>query len=462
MRQHPTVVTRFIKPLALIVLTLSIGSTTPSNGRFKTPAPMLNNQQSKRITARLRLTLPGGKKKMPVHLIAFSPDGRVVANSRGGAEVKLWDSATGKLRATLTGDKRGIDGFSFSPDGRIAVTRDVFDKKVRLWNVETGELIRTLSGLKSRIDKLKAGQITRDVFAPIAFSPDGQTILTERNDDTVDIWEVSTGKLMATLEHDTQSSPVKDTLKAVLLPLGAVVPVLILQEIFSPDGQTIATYNGDKAPKLWHAATGQLKATLSGHSERVYGLGFSKDGKLVYTVSAGGEAKLWDANTGQLKWTFGGDADRLTGFALSPATEVGVSIHSDKEPRLWDITTGKVMAIVPDRKATAAIFSPDGQSLVTARINERHPVRLWDAKTGELKATLADERDKVERIGFNPDGNILVTVLDKAVKLWNPHSGELMTTLEGARFPVIFSPNGKIMAARGEDNVTMLWELSEP
>lgn len=463
MRRHQLTHIRFIKHLFLIVIALSIGTLTSSSGRFKThtSAPILKTQQSKKVAARLRFTLPGGKKKMPVHLIAFSPDGRVVANSRGGEEVKLWDVASGKLIATLTGDKRGIDGFSFSPDGRLAATRDLFDKKVRLWEVESGKLVSTLSGLKSRVDKMKAVQIKREVFAPIAFSPNGEMILTERNDDTVDVWEVSTGKLRATLEHDTQSSSIKDSLKAVLLPFGGTVPVLVLQEMFSPDGQAIATYNGDKSPKLWDAETGQLKATLAGHSDRVYALGFSKDGKLVFTLSSGMEVKLWDAETGQLRWTFGGGEDKLIGFALSPAGQIGVSTHPGKEPRLWDMTTGKVKVALPDRKATAAIFGPDGRTVVTARIGERHPVKLWDAETGELKVTLADQKDKVERIGFSPDGSVLVTILDKAVKLWNPSSGELMATLEGARFPVTFSPDGKTLAARGEDNATMLWELFE-
>jgi WD40 repeat protein len=36
---------------------------------------------------------------------------------------------------------------------------------------------------------------------------------------------------------------------------------------FSPDGKTLATASADKSVKVWDVSTGQVKATLTGHTD---------------------------------------------------------------------------------------------------------------------------------------------------------------------------------------------------
>ncbi len=416
-----------------------------------------NQPQSKNLTVRLRSTLPATDKKTPTALITFSPDGRTVAIANG-KEVKLYDAATGKLKATLTADKRGLDGFSFSPDGQVAATRDLADRKVKLWNIETGALLRSFEGIHSQVDKIKATQGRQTIIIfPVVFSPDGQLILTERNDDTVSVWETSTGNLKATLEHNTQSNALKDTLNAVSIFTGKMY-TLFLREMFSPDGQIIATFNGDRAPKLWDTATGKLRATLSGHTDRVYGLVFSKDGMTVATISLNRELKLWDSQTGQLKSTFGGHDSKTMGLMLNSDTPMAAFTKTDGDIQIQDLVTNKIKATLNERKATGVVFSSDGRWIVTGRLNDAYPSKLWNAETGELMASLTDQKEKLERVEVSPDGNVLVTATNKTVKLWNPNNGQLLAVLDGARSAAQFSPDGKTLATGGEMNVTMLWD----
>ncbi len=81
-----------------------------------------------------------------------------------------------------------------------------------------------------------------------------------------------------------------------------------------------------------------------------------------------------------------------------------------------------------------------------------------EPETGELQATLTDQKDKLERVEFSPDGNTLVAATNKTVKLWNSNNGQLLAVLDKARAPVQFSPNGETLATGGEENVTMLWD----
>ncbi|MEH2189636.1 MAG: ribosome assembly protein 4, partial [Nostoc sp.] len=68
---------------------------------------------------------------------------------------------------------------------------------------------------------------------------------------------------------------------------------------FSPDGKTLASGSSDNTIKLWDVSTGKAIKTLTGHSSRVYSVGFSPDGKTLASGSSDNTIKLWDVSTGK-------------------------------------------------------------------------------------------------------------------------------------------------------------------
>ena len=67
---------------------------------------------------------------------------------------------------------------------------------------------------------------------------------------------------------------------------------------FSPDGQRIVTGSEDKTAKVWEAASGKELLTLKGHSDEIWSVAFSPDGQRIVTGSLDNTAKVWEAASG--------------------------------------------------------------------------------------------------------------------------------------------------------------------
>jgi WD40 repeat protein len=67
---------------------------------------------------------------------------------------------------------------------------------------------------------------------------------------------------------------------------------------FSSDGDSIVTASNDATAKLWDTKTCAFLLTLKGHANRMHAASFSPDGSRVVTPSEGGTARLWDLKAG--------------------------------------------------------------------------------------------------------------------------------------------------------------------
>ena len=126
-----------------------------------------------------------------VYGVAFAPRGNLLASTSFDGTIRLWDPTKGSLVGVLTGSQGYAFRVAFSPGGeRLAAARQLTEKdsEIELWNVASRTVIKRFKGHRGLVNAL-------------AFSPDGRMLLSGGKDQTVRLWEVTSGRLAQVLRH---------------------------------------------------------------------------------------------------------------------------------------------------------------------------------------------------------------------------------------------------------------------
>ncbi len=293
--------------------------------------------------------------------VVHSPDGAVIATAGGQSlqyrpgDVLLWDAASGNLIAALEGHTSNVWSVAFSPDGQTLVSSG-YDGKVIVWSVAEKKSTATLEKHKGWCRS-------------VAFHPGGKQFATAGEDGTAVVWD---------LEGPTEAKELKAHEAA------------IYQVAFSPDGNTLATASTDKTVKLWDWQSGKENAKLEGNEDAVWCVAFG--GNMIATGGADRQLRLYEPN-GKLLATLPGHTDWISSVAFSPDAKTIATSSLDRTVRTWNIE--QALAAAPAVQEAAAKVKENKDQLQQA------------------EDTIADSEPKIEPA--KQKAEILVAVVQSRV-----------------------------------------------
>jgi WD40 repeat protein len=408
--------------------------------------------------------------------LAFDPSSRLLAVPSNDHSIRVWDASSGRKVLTLNGHTDRVLSLAFSPDGRrLASTSE--DKTVKVWDLMAG---------------LENGELRKPLFTcpheerviGVAFSFDGQRLASASGETDkpgqVKVWDAASGKLLF------KPFP------------GQARPDPLVHLAFSPDGRRLASGSVDNSVKVWDLTTGDEVYTLSGHTDSVINVTFTPDGRRLISASRGREVKLWDLPAGEPgvatpegrvlapRWTLPDFSNSVWAMALS-ADGSHLAIGGDTADgnvRIYDRASGKLLhTLRGDIRIISVAFSPDGRRLAAA--GHERVVRLWDTTTGQEVLSLRGHKDIIGRVLFSQDGQRLASAsADGEVRIWDaspfdkdadprirtlpPHptlsprsGGEgWVKGDDGEFFGLAFCPtDSRLLASASADKSIKLWDI---
>jgi cell division cycle protein 20 (cofactor of APC complex) len=288
-----------------------------------------------------------------LNLISWS-DTNILAVALGQA-VYLWNAGTGEINELCTFDPTPnsyISSVQWTQQGGVHLAVGTSTGAVQLWDVQQGKLLRSMDGHTDRVGSLSWNNhnvssggrdsiiVNHDVriarhntatlsghsqeVCGLAWSPDGSTLASGGNDNTLLLWDSSTS--------GTTAAP-----RYTLTDHQAAVKALA----WSPHERNLLATGGgtaDRCIKFWNSQTGAILNSIDTGSQ-VCALQWNPFEKEL--LSSHGFARnqlcLWKYPTMAKVKEFDGHTARVLHMACSPDGSTVVSAAADETLRFWNV-----------------------------------------------------------------------------------------------------------------------------
>ncbi len=278
----------------------------------------------------------------------------------------------------LNGHTREVNQVAFSPDGlHVATTSS--DDTLRLWDISTGETIAEITG------------VTFEEPSMVAFSPDGNYMVTASD---------SSGKVKF---YDARSGDFQFQIEVGNSNVNGIA--------FSPDSTKLVVADYESLYLYDVVSRSRLTEVSSDSTERPYfrQLLYSPDGNFVYGRANQG-IYVWDLNSKSLTLLITAEASSYNDMTIMPDGKQLILANSGSNGiQIVDLSNGRIVKNLAGGiggGADSVAVSPDGTYLATGSFFG--DFQLYELADGSLKYKATEDLDRVNSIAFSPNGGLIV------------------------------------------------------
>jgi hypothetical protein len=418
------------------------------------------------------------------NLASNQPFEALVAATKAGQELLKTQQQTQQQNLTVVSQTKALlnqnlwqvnrlDGHTdevwyiqYSQDGKLLASGGK-DGVIHLWDAVSGQHKFTLKD-------------HRDSIKEIIFSHDDQLLASRSEDGMIRLWSVKTGELIDHPINNRKNIEAKEPANSIS---------------FSPISPILAIGKEDGTVELWDVEKNQLNSLplLDRSPHPVTLLKFSSDGKKLVVVRDNNTIKtikIWNLQQGWQNFSiFSKDKSPIEEiqikkqFLVAAKKNGSVQIWNlnSKKPKTWNLYLENKCPPKnepePDESLTK-ILKLSGDEKILAVAECLGIVRLWDIdKIFASNITDQDQYPKLKEenpnniiwnLQFSPDGKTLAAAgEDNKILLWDwkTRQKQPFAILLGHTNHVAsiqFSPDGKMLASASDDRTVGLWKIEEP
>lgn len=198
--------------------------------------------------------------------LVYSPSGQHIITCADDGKVKVWDVRSGFCVVTFTEHSSGVTACEFAKHKSSVLFTSSLDGSVRAWDLIRYRNFRTFT----------APQRTR--FSCLAIDPSGEVVCACSHDtDKIYVWSVQTGQLL-------------DQLAGHEGPISSLA--------FSSDGNTLVSGSWDNTVRIWNIFARTQTSEPLQLQANVLALSFRPDSKQIAVSTLDGHLAFWNVSEG--------------------------------------------------------------------------------------------------------------------------------------------------------------------
>jgi tetratricopeptide (TPR) repeat protein len=282
----------------------------------------------------------GPQPQDSVSRLAFTPDSHLLLAARRQGGLDVLDTSSWQILRSIETSQGSITALAISPNGKLAATGS-HGNTVKVWDIETGKLVA---------DFLADSTNANEYLEYLAFSPDASLLATGGNFTKGLVIDLRTHRTIATL--------------------GGTKEVL-----FFSDGQRLIGAIGQKV-LVWETQSWSVVKTIEDPDKNVTKIALDEQNNRIAITGWKKGIRVLKADTGEMvKSIPDAVSDTLT-FTSSWNN----MITGRGTLGVWSIASGKLLCETPEMEVSEAVLSPNGKLLVAAVGNG---IDIWGTDTLE-------------------------------------------------------------------------------